>query len=193
MASPFNSEIQMSHPNVDDLVESILRDFAKDSKLFTALDVSNAVKQTVPQVRHKEVRDIVRSMFSTLEREYDYARTPIKVTLEDNSQVDALLYHHIGDSWDLDVKYSDQQRSQRSLKGNVASSSSASINPLAYVTVNDSGKVTSVEIDDLGVKVSSSGSINVKAPDQAAVQVSVTSPKDMWDNLFNSKPLFPLK
>lgn len=90
----------------------IVREFVKTETLFTALDVSNKVKETIPQARHYEVRDYVRSLFQTEMSPNGYTSTPIHVTLPDGTPTTALLYHHLADSWDLDVKYDAQKRTQ---------------------------------------------------------------------------------
>lgn len=103
-------------PNLESLVESIVLDFVGTSTLFTALDVSNKVKEHMPYARHREVRDLVRGLFGSYLEPAGYTKTPISVTLKDGSTVDATLYHHLDDSWDLDSKYDLQKRSQVSGK-----------------------------------------------------------------------------
>src|SRR6185436_13338799 len=80
--------------------------------LFTALDVSNKVKETLPLARHREVRDLVRMLYTSEIETGGYARTPITVTLENGDTAEALLYHSLVDSWDLDAKYDAQKRAQ---------------------------------------------------------------------------------
>lgn len=96
--------------NEEDFVSEIVGDFITDEMLFTALDVSNEVKKTFPMLRHREIRDVVRSIFNAEIEPRGYARTPINVTLANGSTVEALLYHPLGDSWDLDVKYGSDRR-----------------------------------------------------------------------------------
>jgi hypothetical protein len=95
---------------LQEVVKEVVSSFIMSETLFTALDVSNKVKETMPFARHREVRDEVRNCYSTDIEPNSYARTPIRVTLADGSGADALLYHPLSDSWDLDTKYSDQQR-----------------------------------------------------------------------------------
>lgn len=97
--------------NLESVVTNVVQSFISQDLLFTALDVSNEVKKTVPHARHKEVRDIVRAIYSDMQVA-GYSRTVIQVTLADGSQVDALLYHSTIDSWDLDTKYDNQRRTQ---------------------------------------------------------------------------------
>jgi len=102
--------------SLESLVRSTVLDFVTSLSLFTALDVSNKVKESMPQARHRQVRDIVRQLFITDMEPAGYTKTPISVTLEDGSNVDALLYHHVSDSFDLEIKYDAQKRSQTSYK-----------------------------------------------------------------------------
>lgn len=99
---------------VDDEVREVVQSFVNDGALFTALDVSNKVKENLPLARHREVRDLVRSSFNTDMGPAGYARTPITVTLKDGSTAEAILYHPLSDSWDLDAKY--QSRAQASVQ-----------------------------------------------------------------------------
>lgn len=99
-----------------DLVISVIDDFTNNSVLFTSLDVSNKVKESLPLARHREVSNMVRSLFNSNIVTKGYARTPIDVTLSDGSSVEALLYHPLKDAWDLDLKY--QTRSQEPGKPN---------------------------------------------------------------------------
>ena len=95
---------------LDNLVENVISDFVSAQALFTALDVSNKVKDTMPFARHREVRDIVRTAFSNVFSMQGYTRSTIGVSLDDGTVVDAILYHHVSDSSDIDSKYGDQNR-----------------------------------------------------------------------------------
>lgn len=101
---------------LEDEVRSIVNSFMQSGELFTALNVSNKVKLTLPFARHREVRDIVRGLFNSVIEVAGWARTPIQVKLSDGSTTDALLYHPLSDSWNLDSKYDDQQRQQAALQ-----------------------------------------------------------------------------
>jgi hypothetical protein len=95
---------------LDEVVRETVEGFVNNDVLFTALDISNSVKSVLPTARHKEVRDMVRAMFSTDIEPVGWARTPITVTLVDGTQADALLYHPLSASWDLDTEYDKQKR-----------------------------------------------------------------------------------
>jgi hypothetical protein len=60
--------------------------------MFTALDVSNAVKQTVPEARHREVSPIVREIFERRGMGA-YQQTSIDVMAQGQKPARALLYH----------------------------------------------------------------------------------------------------
>lgn len=153
---------------VEDRVREVVTDFMKNSSLFTALDVSNEVKLTHPLARHREVRDVVRGLSSEMTAE-GYNKTPIKVTLSDGSQVEALLYHHLSDSWDLDSKYDTAKRQQ-------TPAVVAPVVPVPPVTI----------VSSVPVAVAAPA---VTVP--AATQVTVADPKALWNNLFNGIKLFP--
>ena len=104
--------------SLNDVVLSVVSEFVKNGEMFTALDVSNKVKETEPQARHRDVRDVVRSVFTSDIEPNGYARTPITVTLADGSTAEALLYHSLADSWDLDAKYDQQKRASVSSRPN---------------------------------------------------------------------------
>lgn len=174
--------------SLDSAVLSVVQEFVRDGVLFTALDVSNKVKETLPLTRHREVRDLVRNMFTTDIETAGYARTPITVVLEDKSSVEALLYHPLADSWDLDTKYDLQKRSQKAAvfaPKVMASSVITGVGTMpanASLTMPPSSPFSNVQ--------------SVQAAQAAsAPAVPTTLPaRTAWDNLFNSRPsLFPRK
>ena len=154
--------------NLEDVVRGIIEDFMKNNVLFTALDVSNAVKAQMPFVKHRDTRDLVRQLFTTDIEPQNWTRTPITVNLSDGSAATALLYHPLSDSFDLDTKYDAQRRSQVS-KANTSAITApvSSVPPTPVSTVSVS----------------------------VAVAVSPAQPvsaHDAWDQLFDNQPsLFP--
>jgi hypothetical protein len=106
--------------SVQDIIVSVIEELVRNNELFTALDVSNRVKATHASARHREVRDIVRSMWDADIQPFSYAKTPIDVNLSDGTVVQAMLYHPLADSWDLDTKYDAQKRNQSSKQQAVA-------------------------------------------------------------------------
>lgn len=155
---------------LDSEVRSVVQAFMQSNELFTALDVSNKVKVALPFARHREVRDLVRGMFTTDIEPAGWARSPITVTLADGTQAEALLYHPLSDSWDLDNKYDQQKRQQASFQPGSA--------PVA-VTASSNGTVTPAP---------------VAAPIPTPPAVQSLPAKDLWAQMFNSQPsLFPRK
>ncbi len=166
-----------------DEVTSVVRNLLSQSQLFTALDVSNIVKKTCPHARHREVRDVVRSLYTSEMVNGAYASTPIQVTLHDGSTREALLYHPITDSWDLDSKYDNSRRAQTSIKSNLSGSNTVTTDDGVTAGVASDGTV-SVQPAVVSTPVSKTTS-NV---------VTKTSAHDAWGKLFNSQPsLFPRK
>lgn len=154
--------------SLEDTVRLVVQDFVGRSVLFTALDVSNAVKQQMPHVKHREVRDVVRGMFTTDIETAGWARTPITVTLKDGTTAEALLYHPLTSSWDLDNEYNVQQRSATSFRAVAA----------AQATVAQA-QVQTVQ----AAAVSTPAPAPVPAPAPA---------RALWDQMFQSAPsLFP--
>lgn len=159
---------------LQDTVRLVVQDFISREVLFTALDVSNAVKQQVPNARHREVRDEVRSMFTTDIESQGWAKTPITVSLADGSSAEALLYHPLTDSWDLDNKYSTQQRSATSFRPTAA----------AQATVAQAqAAVTAAQTQ---------ATVPTAAPVATPAPVPAPTPRDQWSSLFSTTPsLFP--
>lgn len=83
--------------------------YTREGFLFTALDVSNSVKQTLPSVRHREVAPIVRDIFAAGNMGDAYQQTLIDVTA-DRKPVQAFLYHLKGA--DIAVGYAEDKRHQ---------------------------------------------------------------------------------
>ncbi len=147
---------EVSMYSVSDMVQKVISEFVEEGVLFTALDVSNKVKETLPLTRHKEVRDLVRAAFHSEIESAGYARTPINVTLADGSIVEALLYHPLEDSWDLNSAYDSQKRMQTTVKP------------------------TTVTVP----KISTTITKNSAPP----VVIDPPSAKEVWEELFKSKP-----
>lgn len=162
---------------LDQEVRSVVESFIQSGELFTALDVSNKVKMTMPFARHREIRDIVRALFASDIQTAGWARTPIQVTLEDSSTAEALLYHPVLDTWDLDSKYDAQKRAQATL--HVAT-------PATVVTPVVPAVVTGTTVTPVPA-----ASIPTPAHVTQTVQAQV---RDQWAAMFSSAPsLFPRK
>jgi hypothetical protein len=81
--------------------------FTSSAMLFTALDVSNAVKQSLPDVRHREVSPLVRDTFARGGMG-TYRQTLIDV-MAGRQKAEAFLYHLPKDPAS---KYDESMRSQ---------------------------------------------------------------------------------
>lgn len=159
---------------LDNLVLETIEDFMKDNTLFTALDVSNKVKMTMPTVRHREVRDLVRSMFVQYIEPAGWAKTPIQVQLADGSSAEAMLYHPLSDAWDLDNRYDVQMRSQTAVHTSPTIPAPATTTTISMPPVMKPTPMPKVV------------STPAPAPSMQA--------RDLWDQMFQSKPsLFPRK
>ena len=82
----------MSQDELYAVTARIVDEYTSAAMLFTALDVSNAVKQTLPDARHREISPIVRDIF---ERKGmgAYIQTSIDVMAQGNKPARAFLYH----------------------------------------------------------------------------------------------------
>ena len=168
--------------NLEDTVRSVVQDFISRDVLFTALDVSNSVKQSLPNVRHREVRDMVRAMFSTDIETQSWARTPITVTLGDGTTAEALLYHPLSDSWDLDNKYSVQQRVTTPVRPTSVAQQAAGIP--STVTLPAS----------LPVPVTPTPMPKIVPAAPPAPSAPLPTARSLWDQMFQVQPsLFPRK
>lgn len=92
--------------------------------LFTSLDVSNAVKQTLPELRHREVAPVIRGMFDDGIMGANYTRTMIDVMAGGarGKPAEAWLYHLTSASPD---DYGDDQRNQLAIVPVAASATDA--------------------------------------------------------------------
>jgi len=95
----------MNDSNLISMVDTVISDFIRNNFAFTALDVSNKVKETMPFARHREIRNIVRNAWGNTIEPAGYSRSTITVNLADGSTAKALLYHPLSDYWNLDSKY----------------------------------------------------------------------------------------
>lgn len=165
---------------IEDTVKLIIKDFIANEVLFTALDVSNIVKQTIPTAKHRNVREVVRSLFTTDIEGQGWARTPITVNLADGTTAEALLYHPLTDSWDLDNKYNTQARQATSYRPAVA----------AAATVAAAQAQTTVPASTL--TTTAPASVVTAPPAPAPTPAPAPSPRDQWSSLFQTQPsLFP--
>jgi len=160
----------------NDQVSEVISSFLKDNKLFTALDISNQVKKDLPFATHRQVRDEVRNLFSTQIETAGYTKSNINVNLKDGSTALAVLYHPFSDSWDLDAKYDAQMRNQTAINVKVQ-------------PVNNPVVVIAPTVSPIAAQNFAAATIS-----NPVVPAKTNCFKDLWENLFNSKPsLFPRK
>lgn len=98
--------------DIESVTRRVVDRFTREGFLFTALDISNAVKGSLPGVRHREVAPIVRDLFQDGAFGDDYTRTLIDVTADNGNRVSAYLYHLDEDDPD---DYAGSQRQQRAI------------------------------------------------------------------------------
>lgn len=159
-------------------------------QLFTALDISNETKKVFPQVRHRDVREVVRTMFDSDMEPNGYARSDIKVTLVDGSQPTALLYYPLSASWDLESLYDNQKRSQVSNKVAAPAAVDDCAAPAVVQAVLDA-----LSQPANAAAVMATGAVNtVVDVADAVASNAVNTAHDLWKNLFQNQPsLFPRK
>ena len=98
--------------DVENVTRRVVDRFTCEGFLFTALDISNAVKQSLPGVRHREVAPIVRDLFEDGIMGDDYVQTLIDVQISNGQTVQAFLYHMEDDDPD---DYAGTQRQQQAI------------------------------------------------------------------------------
>lgn len=168
---------------LEDTVRSVVQDFITNGVLFTALDVSNAVKTALPNTRHREVRDAVRGMFTADIESQSWARTPIQVTLDDGTTAEALLYHPLSDSWDLDSKYDTQKRASKAYRPVAAAQAT-----LAQAQAAITGLPVPVTPHPMP-KI-----VPAPAATPAPASIPLPTARNLWDQMFQTQPsLFPRK
>jgi hypothetical protein len=98
----------MSQDELYAVTTRVVDEFTSAAMLFTALDISNAVKQTLPDARHREISPIVRDLFERRGMGA-YTQTLIDVVAAGQKPARAYLYHLPEQS---PVQYDDHMRNQ---------------------------------------------------------------------------------
>lgn len=111
-AGPTAQRTASGGTDVENVTRRVMDRFACEGFLFTALDVSNQVKQSLPGVRHREVAPIVRDLFEDGVLGASYLQTLIDVQLPTGQATEAFLYHLEDDDPD---DYAGTQRQQRAI------------------------------------------------------------------------------
>lgn len=194
----------MNTVDLQNTVREVVTSFVKDFKPFTALDISNKVKETLPRARHSEVRDLVREMFKTDLVASNYGKTDIDVTLANGTTAKAVLYHDLADSWDLDSKYDVSKRTSTSTHtGFTPPTVPASPSVVVFGEIKKdvhsdplqslNNAMTAVAVDDW---IAGKGSLKdipgIQKLDDPAPKAAKLSNKELWEAMFNDKvSLFP--
>jgi len=111
-AGPTAQRTASGGTDIENVTRRVMDRFACEGFLFTALDVSNQVKQSLPGVRHREVAPIVRDLFDDGVMGQSYVQTLIDVHLPDGQTTQAFLYHLEDDDTD---DYAGTQRQLRAI------------------------------------------------------------------------------
>jgi len=82
----------MSNQRLREITERIVDELTGAAMLFTALDVSNAVKIEIPEARHRDIAPMVRDMFDRRGMGA-YIQTMIDVMAKGSTPARAYLYH----------------------------------------------------------------------------------------------------
>jgi hypothetical protein len=98
----------MSQDELYAVTTRVVDEFTSAAMLFTALDISNAVKQTLPDARHREISPIVRDLFERRGMGA-YTQTLIDVHAAGGKSAKAYLYHLPEQA---PAMYDDNMRSQ---------------------------------------------------------------------------------
>jgi hypothetical protein len=111
-AGPTAQRTASGGTDVENVTRRVIDRFACEGFLFTALDVSNQVKLSLPGVRHREVAPIVRDLFEDGVMGESFRQTLIDVQLLNGQATQAFLYHLENDDPD---DYAGTQRQQRAI------------------------------------------------------------------------------
>lgn len=111
-AGPTAQRTASGGTDVENVTRRVMDRFSCEGFLFTALDVSNQVKQSLPGVRHREVAPIVRDLFEDGVLGETYMQTLIDVLIPGGQSTQAFLYHLEDDDPD---DYAGTQRQQRAI------------------------------------------------------------------------------
>lgn len=98
----------MSQDELYAVTARVVDEFTSAAMLFTALDISNSVKKTLPDARHREISPIVRDLFERRGMGA-YTQTLIDVVAAGQKPAKAYLYHLPEQS---PLQYDDAMRSQ---------------------------------------------------------------------------------
>jgi hypothetical protein len=132
----------------------VVDEFTSAAMLFTALDVSNAVKQTVADARHREISPIVRDIFERRGMGA-YIQSSIKVVAAGKGPTTALLYHlpeQPPDLYDATMREQLAIPPQRTAPVAEAAETSSSTDAHVRVGKDGRGRVPRALIENAGIK-----------------------------------------
>src|SRR5690242_18381950 len=158
----------MSQDELYAVTARVVDEFTSAAMLFTALDVSNAVKQTLTDARHREISPIVRDIFERRGMGA-YTQTQIDVMAAGNKPVKALLYHLPEQAPAL---YDDTMRSQlatppqRSQRPAEEQTSASATEAGVRIGKDGRGRVPRALIENAGIR-----------GDQVVVRTDAATPK----------------
>jgi len=92
-AGPTAQRTAAGGTDIENVTRRVMDRFTCEGFLFTALDVSNQVKRSLPGVRHREVAPIVRDLFEDGVLGESYVQTLIDVQIPGGQTTQAFLYH----------------------------------------------------------------------------------------------------
>lgn len=167
----------MSQDELYAVTARIVDEFTAAAMLFTALDVSNAVKQTLTEARHRDISPIVRELFDRRGMGA-YTQTLIDVMASGHKPVKAFLYHLPEQTTAL---YDDAMRSQlatppqRNIPAPEAQVSSSSSEAGVRVGKDGRGRVPRTLIENAGIR----GDRVVVRSDATGPKLTISAPSAM--------------
>jgi hypothetical protein len=145
----------MSQDELYAVTARVVDEFTSAAMLFTALDISNAVKQTLPDARHREISPIVRDLFERRGMGA-YTQTLIDVNASGGKTAKAYLYHLPEQG---PAMYDDSMRSQlatppqrRAQATEDAAVSSSSTEAGVRIGKDGRGRVPRALIENAGIR-----------------------------------------
>lgn len=164
----------MSQDELYAVTARVVDEFTSAAMLFTALDVSNAVKQTLTDARHRDISPIVRELYDR-KGMGAYTQTLIDVMAAGHKPVKAFLYHL---PEQMTALYDDAMRSQlavppqRNIPAPEAQFSSASNEAGVRIGKDGRGRVPRTIIENAGIR----GDQVVVRTDAAGPKLTIVAP-----------------
>ena len=195
----------MSQDELYAVTARVVDEFTSAAMLFTALDISNAVKQTLPDARHREISPIVRDLFERRGMGA-YTQTLIDVNAAGGKSAKAYLYHlpeqapAMYDDAMRSQLATPPQRQQRAAEDSAISSSSTEAG--VRIGKDGRGRVPRALIENAGIrgdrvlvrKDAAAPKLTIAAADGAAAAPAPIDPLYALPDLFfaatdNGQPL----